>query len=106
MDDEKFEEYLRNYPYKHKRRPYSPRVNQFDEHVMRRCEYFRKKKKMAMADVLPYSGHWYYLLLKQGKRKIYNTQLFLLAEGLDVSIDDLVKDLDVNTIELYNARRR
>lgn len=72
------------------RKKASPRVNGFDEFVMNRAEYIRKRKGIDHRDVLPMDER-FYRLLRGLKRKVQISTIFLLAQGLGVSIDDLVE---------------
>lgn len=82
--------YWESHPFKVIRKPASPKVNGFDEHVMNRAEYIRKRKGIRHHDILPFCDERYWRLLKTLKRKLYLWQIFCIAEGLGVSVDDLV----------------
>lgn len=84
-------DYYLSHPIKEVRKKSSPRVNDFDRHVMRKAEQIRKKKGIHERDVLPMFDPRYYQLLRDGDRKLYNMQIFLLSLGLEVSIDELVE---------------
>jgi hypothetical protein len=90
-DRTKTVEYYLSHPIKEVRKKSSPRVNSFDNHVMRKAEQIRKQKGIHERDVLPMFDARYYKLLRDGDRKIYNMQIYLLSIGLGVSIDDLIK---------------
>jgi hypothetical protein len=82
--------YWEQHPFRVIRKPASPKVNGFDEHVMNRAEYIRKRKGIRHHDILPMDER-YWRLLKTLKRKISISTIFLIAQGLGVSVDDLVQ---------------
>lgn len=73
------------------RKKASPKVNSFDEFVMNRAEYIRRRKGLTQDEVIPFCHQRYWRLLKTYKRKLYAWQIFCIAEGLGVSIDYLVE---------------
>lgn len=84
------DEYWTSHPFAVIRRKASPKVNGFDEFVMNRAEYIRKIKGIRHHDILPMDER-FWRLLKTLKRKVQISTIFLIAQGLGVSVDDLVQ---------------
>ena len=92
--EEELIKFIKRHPFKRVRKKSSPRVNSYDLYVMKNAERIRLEKGLKIEDVIPQYDNRYWSLLKDGDRKIYNMQLYQLALGLEVSVDDLVRDYD------------
>jgi hypothetical protein len=82
-------EYWDSRPFKPTRKPASPRVSDFERQVIKNADKMRREKGISIYDILPFNRRYWRLLLEH-RRTLYAMTLFLLAEGLDCSIDDLV----------------
>lgn len=84
--------YWESHPFVVRRMKMSPKnlENNFVQFVMNRAEYIRKRKGIDHRDVLPFDER-FYRLLRANRRGVYAMTIFLLAEGLGVSIDELVE---------------
>lgn len=82
-------EYWDSRPFKPTRKPASPRVTDFEKQVIKNADRMRRQKGISTTNILPFHRRYWWLLVEH-RRTLYAMTLFLLAEGLDCSIDDLV----------------